>query len=149
MKPLPSLDFAYGFPCGFMTFDLIASDSSATLDTLHFAAMRLDYKFVKGYQVDEERACKLAKVESTLDGRMKCVRVATRMIDRKEYATTTVGYRDNDLQETYYFIFVLDFGDDCDELEKREVNVAGKDTLLRAAEYILSGPFVYVCVYVN
>lgn len=109
--------------------------------------MILGYKFVKGYQVDEERACMLGEVDPTPSERMKSVMVASRMIDRDDYLIPAVGYRVDDPQETQRFIFVLDFGDDCDELVKRELDITGKDSLLRAAEFVLSGPFVYV--YVN
>lgn len=113
----------------------------------HQAEMILGYKYVKGYQVDEERACKLGEVDPTPAERLKSVMVASRMIDRDDYMVTAVGYQVTDDEKTRKFIFVLDFGDDCDELMKRELDIVGKDSLLQAAEFILSGPFVYV--YVN
>jgi hypothetical protein len=106
--------------------------------------MILSYKYVKSYQVDEERACMLGEVDPTPTERMKSIMVASRMIDRDDYLIPAVGYRVSDPQETQRFIFALDFGDDCDELVQRELNVTVKDSLLRAAEFILSGPFVYV-----
>ena len=71
--------------------------------------------------------------------------VASRMIDRDDYMVTAVGYQVNDDEKAHKFIFVLDFGNDYDELMHREL--VGKGSLLRAAEFILSGPYVYV--YVN
>lgn len=109
--------------------------------------MILGCKYVKGYHVDEERACKLGDVEFNPVERLKSVMVASRMIDRDDYMVTAVGYQVDDHEKTHKFIFVLDFGDDYDELMQRELDIAGKDSLLRAAEFILSGPYVYV--YVN
>jgi len=113
----------------------------------HRAEMILASKYVKGYQIDEDRACKLGEVEPTPVERLKSVVAASRMIDRDDYMVAAVGYRVDDPEKTHKFIFVLDLGDEYDELVKRELDVVGKDSLLRAAEFILSGPFVYV--YVN
>ena len=66
------------------------------------------------------------------------------MINRDNYMVTAVGYQVTDDEKTCKFIFVLDFGDDCDELMKRKLDIVGKDSLIQAAELILSGPFVYV-----
>jgi hypothetical protein len=109
--------------------------------------MILGYKYIKGYQVDEERACQLAEVEPTPAERLKSVMVASRVISRDDYMTTAIGYRVNDPNKVQQFVFVLDFGDDCDELLARDLHLNGKDSLLHAAEHVLSGPFVYV--YVN
>ena len=60
--------------------------------------MILGYKYMKGYHVDEERACKLGEVEFNPVERLKSVMDASRMIDRDEYMVTAVGYQVDDLK---------------------------------------------------
>ena len=57
----------------------------------------------------------LGEVDPTPTERMKSVMVASRMIDRDDYlipCSRISGRR----PPAHSFIFVLDFGDDCDEL---------------------------------
>jgi hypothetical protein len=61
------------------------------LSYLALAKMIIGYKYVKGYQVDEERACILGEVDPPTE-RMKSVMVASRMIDRDDYLLPAVGY---------------------------------------------------------
>lgn len=109
--------------------------------------MILGYKSVKGYHVDEEKACRFGEVDASPEERMKSVVVTSRMVDRDDYVTSAVEYRVDDPQQMQSFIFVLDFGDDLGELVKKELDITGKESLMKAAEHVLSGPFVYV--YVN
>ena len=91
---------------------ILFNDVSSVPFDLHHAEMIPGYKFVKGFQVDEERACKLGEVDPTPAERMKSVVVASRTIDRDNYMVTAVGYQVNDPEKTQKFILVLDFGDD-------------------------------------
>ena len=66
--------------------DIIRSATcSQYLSYLALARMILGYKYVKGYRVDEERACMLGEVDPTPTERIKSVTVASRMIDRDDY----------------------------------------------------------------
>ncbi len=51
------------------------------------------------------------------------------MVDREDYLIPTVRYPVDDATKIQKFIFVVDFGDDCDELGQRELDTTGKDSV--------------------
>ena len=51
------------------------------------------------------------------------------MVDREDYLIPAVRYPVDDATKIQKFIFVVDFGDDCDELGQRELDTTGKDSV--------------------
>lgn len=105
--------------------------------------MRLGCKYVKGYQFDHRKACQQFSCEPYTAEALQLLDIVVKNMNRDDYITMVAGYRVSDQEMRTEVIFMLDGGDDLEDLDKRPISLDNRPSIT-AAKSFLSGPFVYV-----
>lgn len=105
--------------------------------------MRLGFKYAKGYHFDHDKACQKFPCKPYTADTFQIIDFVVKAMNRDDYLTVVGGYRVGDKNMRTQFVFMLDGGDDPDDLDKRSVDLDSRPSII-AAQSFLSGPHIYV-----